>query len=60
MIILMISSIFKISKFKIVRLACIVETKPPIPLDGDSAAIRNFGQNDTNHSRNGKSAGEAQ
>ena len=28
---------------------------PPIPLDGDSAMIRNFGQNDTNHSRNGKS-----
>ena len=35
-------------------------TPPPIPLDGDSATIRNFGQNDTNHSRNGKSAVEAQ
>ena len=33
--------------------------KPPIPLDGDSATIRNFGQNDTNRSRNGKSAVEA-
>ena len=33
---------------------------PPIPLDGDSATIRNFGQNDTNRSRNGKSAVEAQ
>ena len=32
---------------------------PPIPLDGDSATIRNFGQNDTNRSRNGKSAVEA-
>ena len=31
----------------------------PIPLDGDSTPIRNFGQNDTNHSRNGKSAVEA-
>ena len=34
--------------------------KPPIPLDGDSATIRNFGQNDTNRSRNGKNAVEAQ
>ena len=33
---------------------------PPIPLDGDSATIRNVGQNDTNCSRNGKSAVEAQ
>ena len=33
---------------------------PPIPLDGDSATIRNFGQNDTNRSRNGRSAVEAQ
>ena len=33
---------------------------PPIPLDGDSATIRNFGQNDTNCSRIGKSAVEAQ
>ena len=34
---------------------------PPLPLDGDheSATIRNFGQNDTNRSRNGKSAVEA-
>ena len=32
---------------------------PPIPLDGDSATIRNFGQNDMNRSRNGKSAVEA-
>ena len=32
----------------------------PFPLDGDSAAIRNFGQNDTNRSRNGKSAAESQ
>ena len=31
----------------------------PIPLDGNSATIRNFGQNDTNRSRNGKSALEA-
>ena len=31
----------------------------PIPLDGDSATIRNFGQNDTNRSRNGKSVVEA-
>ena len=31
----------------------------PIPLDGDSATIRNFGQNDTNSSRNAKSAVEA-
>ena len=35
-------------------------TKNPIPLDGDSATIRNFGQNDSNRSRNGKSAVEAQ
>ena len=34
--------------------------KPPIPLGGDSATIRNFGQNDTNRSRNGKSTVEAQ
>ena len=33
---------------------------PPIPLDGDSATIRNFGQNDMNCCRNGKSAVEAQ
>ena len=33
---------------------------PPSPLDGDSATIRNVGQNDTNRSRNGKSAVEAQ
>ena len=39
---------------------CLLFTKPPIPLDGDSATIRNFGQNDTNRSRNGKSAIEAQ
>ena len=31
----------------------------PIPLDGGSATIRNFGQNDTNRNRNGKSAVEA-
>ena len=35
-------------------------TKHPIPLDGDSATIRNFGQNETNRSRNGKSAVEEQ
>ena len=34
-------------------------SKTPIPLDGDSATIRNFGQNDTNRNRNGKSAVEA-
>ena len=33
-----------------------IRLKPLIPLDGDSATIRNFGQNDTNRSRNGKSA----
>ena len=33
---------------------------PPIPLDGDSATIRNFGQNDTKRSRNDKSAVEEQ
>ena len=33
--------------------------KAPIPLDGDSATIRNFGPNDRNHSRNDKSAVEA-
>ena len=33
--------------------------KTPIPLDGNSTTIRNFGQNDTNHSRNGKNAVEA-
>ena len=32
---------------------------PPIPLDGDSASIRDVGQNDANRSRNGKSAVEA-
>ena len=32
----------------------------PIPLDGASATIRNFGQNDANRSRNGKSVVEAQ
>ena len=37
---------------------CIVSFKTPIPLDGDSTTIRNFGQNDTNRSRNGKSAVE--
>ena len=36
------------------------EPPPPISLDGDSATIRNFGQNVTNRSRNGKSAVEAQ
>ena len=36
-----------------------VSFKHPIPLDGDSATIRKFGQNDTNRSRNGKSAVEA-
>ena len=35
-------------------------SKTPIPLDGDSATIRNFGQNDTNRNRNGKSAVQAQ
>ena len=34
--------------------------KTPIPLEGDSATIRNFGQNDTNRNRNGKSAVEVQ
>ena len=34
-------------------------TKPPIPLDGDCATIRSLGLNDTNRSRNGKSAVEA-
>ena len=34
--------------------------KTPIPLEGDSATIRNVGQNDTNRNRNGKSAVEAQ
>ena len=38
-------------------LSCILT---PIPLDGDSASIRNFGHNDTNRSRNGKSVVEAQ
>ena len=33
--------------------------KTPIPLDGDSATIQNFGQNDTNRNRNGKRAEEA-
>ena len=33
--------------------------KTPIPLDRDSATIRNFGQNDTNRNRNGKTAVEA-
>ena len=32
--------------------------KNPIPLDGDSATIRKFGQNDMNRSRNAKSAVE--
>ena len=32
----------------------------PILLDGASATIRNFGQNDANRSRNGKSVVEAQ
>ena len=36
-----------------------VEAKTPIPLDGNSATILNFGQNDTNRSRNGKSVVEA-
>ena len=31
-------------------------SKIPIPLGGDSATIRNFGQNDTNRNRSGKSA----
>ena len=35
-------------------------SKTPIPLDGDSATIRNFGQNDTNRNRKGKSAVHAQ
>ena len=30
----------------------------PIPLDGVSATIRNFGQNDTKRGRNAKSAAE--
>ena len=33
--------------------------KTPIPLDGDSATIQNFGQNDTNRNRNGMRAEEA-
>ena len=33
--------------------------KTPIRLVGDSATIRNYGQNDTNRNRNGKSAVEA-
>ena len=37
-----------------------MRVKPPIPLDGDPATIRNFGQNDTNRNGNGKSAVEAQ
>ena len=32
----------------------------PIPLDGASATIRNFGQKDANRSRNGKSVVAAQ
>ena len=36
------------------------DAKTPIPLDGDSATIRKFGQSDTNRSRNGKSAVESQ
>ena len=35
-----------------------LESRTPIPLDGDSATIPNFGQNDTNRSRNDKSAVE--
>ena len=31
----------------------------PIPLDGASATIRNFGKNDANRSRNGKGVVEA-
>ena len=34
----------------------VARSKPPIPLDGDSATIRFFGQNDTNRSRNGAEA----
>ena len=37
-----------------------VYSKTPIPLDGDSATIRNFGQNDADRSRNGKSVLETQ
>ena len=33
--------------------------KTYIPLDGDPATIRNFGQNSSNRSRNGKSVEEA-
>ena len=40
--------------------ACLIRCLTPYPLDGDSATIRNFGQNDTNRSRNGTSAVEAQ
>ena len=38
----------------------VVLTKTPILLEGDSATTRNFGQNDRNRSRNGKSEVEAQ
>ena len=37
-----------------------VVIKIPIPLDSDSATIRNFGHKDTNRGRNAKSAADAQ
>ena len=35
-----------------------IVSNTPIPLDGVSATIRNFGQNDTKRGRNAKSAAE--
>ena len=45
--------------FEIITCDPLICAKPPVPLDGDSATISNFGQNDKNRSRNGKSAVEA-
>ena len=36
-----------------------LESEIPIPLDGDSATIRNLGQNDINRIRDGKCTVEA-
>ena len=48
----------RIEYLKLLKLICLLFCNTPIPLDGVSATIRDFGQNDTKRGRNAKSAAE--
>ena len=56
--------IYEISKMPAVALGILLSvflfSNTPIPLDGVSATIRIFGQNDTKRGRNAKSVAETQ